>query len=97
MDIEEFVKGGYLQEVNRRLMHILGLAIEVEVDEKGNFELSGIWDYRHDPEGLVFDKVNYEYVEKIQHELDKKIQHRQKTLGWFLQPYEVPKTLEASV
>jgi hypothetical protein len=31
MPIREFVDGGYLQEVNRRLLHPCGLALEVEV------------------------------------------------------------------
>jgi hypothetical protein len=53
----EFVERGYLQEVNRRFLHPLGLALSISIDEddsndKGEFV--GVWDYREDPEGIVF-------------------------------------------
>ena len=55
MDIREFWEAGYLQEANRRFFHPLGLALEVEVDdETGEFRLGGVWDYRDDPEGVLF-------------------------------------------
>ena len=88
MDIKEFHEGGYLQEINRRLLHILGIALEITIDDDGKYSLSGIWDSREDPEGFVFDSVNRDHVIKIQKELDAKINERQKQFGWFLQPYE---------
>jgi hypothetical protein len=54
MNIEEFFNDGYLQEVNRRFFHPLGLALEVNTHEDGTKTLGGIWDYREDPEGIRF-------------------------------------------
>lgn len=54
MDIREFVDQGYLQELNRCFLHPLGLALEVEESDDGEFNISGVWDYRHDPEGIVY-------------------------------------------
>lgn len=48
---------GFLQEVNRRFFHPLGLALAVEVgedlDPDGYMRIQ-IWDYRDDPEGMFF-------------------------------------------
>jgi hypothetical protein len=54
MDIAEFRRLGYLQEANRLFFHPLGLALEVVREEDGRESLSGIWDFREDPEGLAF-------------------------------------------
>ena len=55
IDIKEFRERGYLQEANRRFFHPLGLALEVTInDETGEETLSGVWDYREDPEGITF-------------------------------------------
>jgi hypothetical protein len=70
MNIEEFTRLGFLQEVNRKFFHPLGLALEVVINKDGDEELGGIWDYRKDPEGNFFgngtirqDKIAY--VEKL--------------------------------
>jgi hypothetical protein len=36
MNIKEFREFGYLQELNRKYLHPLGLALEVTIDEKGH-------------------------------------------------------------
>lgn len=99
--IEEFRANGYLQEVNRRCLHPVGMALEATIVEPegwsddnqrvkaladaiaedngwdaeddyaealdqavftfntiyppGSQHLSGVWDYRDDPEGMLFD------------------------------------------
>lgn len=55
IDIAEFRRDGYLQEVNRRFFHPLGLALEVVVEDDGSERLGGVWDYRDDPEGIYYD------------------------------------------
>ncbi len=56
MPIEEFVSGGYLQEINRRLLHPCGLALVVGEDEdSGEKKLWGVW-RTDDPEGIVFEE-----------------------------------------
>lgn len=74
IDIAEFRKGGYLQEVNRRFFHPLGLAMEVAIEPDGTEVIGGIWDYRDDPEGVVYvsgtidafkvDKIANEWLAK---------------------------------
>lgn len=55
LSVAEFVSAGWLQEANRLFFHPHGLALEVTVpDEGGEPFLSGVWDYRDDPEGVVF-------------------------------------------
>ena len=62
INIKEFRELGYLQEVNRRFLHPLGLALEVVQDEEGNETLGGVIDYREDPLGVYFDIKNSEPV-----------------------------------
>ena len=54
MDITEFRELGFLQEVNRRFLHPLGLALEVVLEPDGTEHLGGVWDYRDDPEWMIF-------------------------------------------
>jgi len=56
MTVSEFRKLGYLQELNRRFLHPLGLALEVVVEGGGSEKFGQIWDYREDPEGPLFEE-----------------------------------------
>jgi len=58
MDIKEFREKGYLQELNRRFLHPLGLALEIQQEEDGTETLNGIWDYRDEEEGIIYDLAN---------------------------------------
>ncbi len=58
IDIKEFRENGYLQELNRRFLHPLGLALEIITYENGVETLGGIWDYREDEEGIYYDIKN---------------------------------------
>lgn len=80
MDIDEFVEFGYLQEVNRRFFHPLGLALEAHkprhydiVTKKrladGEMEICGVCDQRSDPEGIIFDEVDPEKAERVTGEM----------------------------
>jgi len=97
MDIREFREKGYLQEVNRRFFHPLGLALEVEIKEDGTEKLGGIWDYREDPEGIFYGKdiiSNPAFKEKakyIEEQLNKKKISRLERLGFFIQPAGIEK------
>jgi len=75
MDAKEFREKGYLQELNRRFLHPLGLALEISIEEDGTESLGRIWDYRGDPEGISYDIANPQYsneeqVEKFQKSFD---------------------------
>lgn len=56
LPIKEFLEAGFLQEINRRLLHPCGLALEVIRDEDGEFRFGGVWDSRDDPEGIIFSE-----------------------------------------
>lgn len=71
INVKEFRELGFLQEVNRRFFHPLGLALEVIIDdETGKETLGQIWDYREDPKGMFYgpymlDIDKARYVEKL--------------------------------
>jgi hypothetical protein len=60
MDLSEFQAQGWLLEANRLFFHPRGLALEITVNEEGFMALTGIWDSRNDPEGIVFDPGVFE-------------------------------------
>lgn len=85
INIKEFREEGFLQEANRLFFHPLGLALEVCIDENKNEYISGVWDYRNDPEGICYDLINSdqeriesfrEKAENVDRELRKHIAPR---------------------
>lgn len=69
MSIKEFREVGFLQEANRLFFHPLGLALEVIVE--GDTErLGGIWDYREEPEGVLFSQgmIDPAKIERVETE-----------------------------
>jgi hypothetical protein len=92
---EEFREAGYFQEVNRRLLHPLGLALEVRIDAGGRIVgLGGIWDCRDDPEGINYqlDPEHAETAERRATFVDKewasRREAREAALGYWIQPIE---------
>lgn len=90
MSLDEFRAGGYLQEVNRQFFHPLGLALEISVDNAGHVTaLGGIWDYRDEPDGMRYGKVDLRpHADKIDAEWDARTRPRVERLGWMVQPAE---------
>lgn len=89
LDIQEFRELGYLQEVNRRFFHPLGLAIAISYDENySSYELSGIYDNREDLEGFIFDnaQLKLEKQEFIDNEFKKRANKRIEMFGNIVQP-----------
>jgi hypothetical protein len=91
IDLDEFQKFGYLQEVNRQFLHPLGLALEVIVDDDGKVDrLGGIWDYRNDPEGMAFcdlsTKEASEKADRVEAERKRFQKSREERLGFTIQP-----------
>jgi hypothetical protein len=54
IDLDAFRDEGWLLEVNRLFFHPRGLALSVDFDGEHVTGLAGIWDYRGDPEGVMF-------------------------------------------
>ena len=75
MNLQEFCQLGFLQEVNRQFFHPLGLALEVlcQDEDYAGAQLSGVCDYRDDPEGIVFipGMIDSEKVERVQAERER--------------------------
>lgn len=85
MTAAEFRDGGYLQEVNRRLLHPLGMAM-FENLASGEF---GVLDHRDDVEGWVFLEQDLSVqAAKVDAELAARSPARQARLGWVVQPVD---------
>lgn len=97
MDLDEFRDSGYLQEINRRFLHPLGLALGMTEDEDGSVGFAGVWDARHDPDGFVFEGIDLgpkaEIVRRI--EEDRRAA-RVEGLGFWVQPAG-PSELDAMI
>jgi len=93
MDIKEFRESGLLAELNRTFLHPLGLALEVIIDdETGEEKLGGVWDYRDDPEGILYGKELFptEKIKKAQEFIKQKHEQRLKVLGFIYQDPDNP-------
>ncbi len=95
LNIKEFRDMGLLQEANRLFFHPLGLALSVTADENDEFQLETIWDYRDDPEGIIFDYANRDdesikqaltKASKVNAFMTKKHMTRNATLGFVVEP-----------
>lgn len=95
--IKEFREKGYLQELNRRFLHPLGLALEVIVNDEGIEKLGGVWDYREEQEGIYYDISNSNLERKnkfnekrffIDTELESRCENRKKVLGFDIEPLD---------
>lgn len=86
------VNTGLLYEVNRRILHPLGLALAVELPEHTTEQESGtfrIWDAQDDPEGLLFGEsglaVDEAKLAITLTEAKPRLDSRQKATGYVLQ------------
>lgn len=91
LSVRDFVDLGFLQEVNRYVLHPCGLALSVAVDENNEYSLGPIWDCRNDPEGILFgsDIVELqdfeEKMKKVHDEFVKHMKARQELVGHVFQ------------
>jgi len=88
IDIKEFTDFGYVHESNRKFFHPLGLALEVTKEENGSMYISGVWDYRDDPEGINFgeDVLDPEKVDRVEKAFNDRAKERKEALGYVIQP-----------
>lgn len=89
IDIAEFRALGFLQEVNRRVLHPAGLALEVVREEDGSEHLGGVWDYREDPEGMVYEPLDDEDAQRaarVDAEIERHADARRALFGDVIQP-----------
>lgn len=87
IDLKEFVDFGYLQELNRKYLHPLGLALVVESGERGERTLH-VWDGRDDLEGINFAPGSISEIKAANIRLEEvsRWPARQTALGYWIQP-----------
>jgi hypothetical protein len=96
MSLKEFRDLGLVQEINRCVLHPMGLAMVFNIDDSGEVAFEGINDHRDDPEGIIFADGML-VKEKTLKALDlwhKKQVTRVSQFGWHTQP--VPGLTESS-
>jgi hypothetical protein len=71
ISLKEFIDKGYFQELNRKFLHPLGLSLIIEINDKGEYILSHIKDYRES--GGVFFNISDMSEEKKEEFRNKKI------------------------
>jgi hypothetical protein len=90
MTVQEFREFGFLQELNRRFLHPMGIALGVVIEEDGTNRWGDIADCRDDPVGCTFgDLAHVEDIRKADRvsALEKsKRQDRWQELGFLIQP-----------
>jgi hypothetical protein len=88
MSLEEFRAGGYLTEVNRQVLHPLGLAMAVEPGPDGHLVFAGIIDHRDDPEGVYYGDPWHALGKalKVLQVSEERRQARVAALGYWVQP-----------
>lgn len=55
VDLKEFMDKGYLQEINRLVLHPCGMSMTFQYTKKGVLKMRGILDRREDDAGIWFD------------------------------------------
>lgn len=93
MSLKEFQQLGLLQEINRRLLHPMGLALGVVEDlNTGDIHFDGIWDYTDDADGMIFSEEitsTKEWKQKaarVEKMFEAKREKREEALGYHVQP-----------
>ena len=93
INIKDLLDDGILFAINQAILHPLGMALEISMDEEDNYVLGGVWDYRDDPEGMIFDDETFLYGEKkfnkyMEREGTEKLDKRKELLGYTIQGEE---------
>ena len=83
--IAEFRELGYLHELNRQFLHPHGLALEVCVEKDGTETLGGVWDYREDPEGMLYGQLEPDKMKRIEHLQEERARSRYRLVGSWVQ------------
>jgi len=88
LDMAVFRDLGLLQEANRLFFHPLGLALEWTAgDETTPAGITGVWDYRDDPEGMMFGEgLDPAKMEAVEAERWRHVAARRALFGSTIQP-----------
>lgn len=82
MSLREFRKLGFVQEINRRLLHPCGLELQVSDDEVE------VLDGRDEPEGLTYEpaELSRAKAQEVVDLFNAKLKHRREAFGHIIQP-----------
>lgn len=88
LDIQTLCDDGYLQEVNRRFFHPLGLALALTVHDDKTVTMSML-DCRDDPEGYRFEGGDLrQKAQRLIAIASARREARKAALGYWIQPVE---------
>lgn len=87
---EFLLEKGLIFEINRKVLHPLGLALEVIEDDDGKVAIGGLWDCRDDPEGIIFTPDSWEEgkrkIDKYMEDYgNRALETRQEKVGFVIQ------------
>lgn len=85
MSVKEFVDSGLLQEINRRILHPIGIALCCMEHDDGTVRFHSIWDGREDPDGIIFESIDVDKIKNVDTMLEKKRASRTLKFGWHVQ------------
>jgi len=86
IDIREFRTEGYVQELNRQFLHPLGLALEITQEDNGIEYISGVWDYRDDPEVILLSNPDVGKAKRVAKHAKVRHATRKDKCGFVVQP-----------
>jgi len=81
LSVEEFRALGLLQEVNRKVLHPMGLALSVECEDGVAVRFGQVIDCRDDPEGFRYDELS-----QVKLSFARDLFEAKAKLGWHVQP-----------
>lgn len=86
LDLQEFIDEGYLHEVNRLVLHPLGLALSIGAGQAH----VAVWDCRDDPEGVILgdDLLSPAKAINVAKQMFARRGDRIKHTGYVVQPIE---------
>lgn len=89
---------GLIFEINRKILHPLGLALEIIINDDGTEEFGDLWDCRDDPEGVIYNKWCFEsglkkFKAYMKEQGNKLLKSRIETLGYLVQKPKNKETL----
>lgn len=90
LSVDFLLQSGLLFEINRTVLHPLGLALEVQMDPEKGATIERLWDCRDDEEGLIYEKGTFihgatKYGAYMTTQGAKAIVARKKALGYVVQ------------
>jgi len=81
---------GLVFEINRKILHPLGLALEIQINDDGTEKFGALWDCRTDPEGILYNDACFKSGFKklkayIKKHGNKSLKSRVAKLGYLVQ------------